>query len=89
MVGCSAKGTSRAGVKIRSAATQSGRVGGKRKTVSERFISRAICCMRLSSSPRASRSTASGFPPNTRSVNTSTCTNLYARVDTEVIVHDP
>ena len=76
-VGCPAKGNSRAGVKIRSAATQSGRDGGKRNTVSDKFISRAIFCMTASSSPRASRSTASGLPANTRSVNTSTCTKRY------------
>src|SRR5262249_38668811 len=82
-----AKGTSRAGVKMRRAAAPSAVAGGRRNTVSERFISRAICCMRSSSSPRPSRNTASGLPPNTRSVNTSTCSNRYPRPDMPLILY--
>lgn len=81
MVGCPAKGTSRAGVKIRTRAAQSGRVGGRRNVVSEQFISRAMACISPSSRLFASKTTASGFPPKTRSVNTSTWTNRCSLVN--------
>jgi len=51
------------GVKIRALATQSLRAGGSRKTVSERFISRAMDCISLLDSSPASKKTASGLPP--------------------------
>ena len=79
MVGWPANGISRAGVKIRTRASQSGRVGGSRNVVSEQFISRAMACISASESPAASNTTASGFPPKTRSVNTSTWTNRSSR----------
>ena len=62
MVGWPANGTSRAGVKIRTRAAQSGRVGGSRNVVSEQFISRAMACISASERPAASNTTASGFP---------------------------
>src|SRR6185503_482376 len=74
-----AKGTSRAGVKIRTRAAQSLRVGGSRNVVSEQFISRAMACISASERPVASKTTARGFPPKTRSVNTSTWTNRSSR----------
>jgi hypothetical protein len=46
--------------------------GGSTKVVSERFISLAISCISSSESPAPSVKTASGLPPNCRSVNTST-----------------
>ena len=45
--------------------------GVKTKTVSERLNSRAIVCMSLLLSLSASSTTASGLPPNARSVKTS------------------
>ena len=45
MVGCPANWSSRAGVKIRTRAAQSPRVGGRMKVVSERFISLAMACI--------------------------------------------
>ncbi len=72
-VGWPANGTSRAGVKIRTRAAQSERVGGSTNVVSERFISRATACISSSARPRPSRTTASGLPESARSVNTSTC----------------
>ena len=84
MVGCPANGTSRAGVKMRTRAAQSPRVGFRRKVVSEQFISRAIFCITPPSGPSAPSTTASGFPPNTVSVNTSTCKNLNSPTPTSV-----
>jgi len=52
------------GVKIRIFTTAALSVGGNTNTVSERFISRAICCNSTSVRPSASGNTATGFPPN-------------------------
>ena len=54
MVGWPAKSSSRPGVKMRTRAAHSGRVGGRRNAVSDRFISRAICCNSSSVSPTGS-----------------------------------
>ena len=62
IVGWPAKGTSRAGVKMRMAATQSVRVEGNTNTVSAWFVSRAIACISRSSRPRASSRTARPLP---------------------------
>ncbi len=71
-VGCPAKGSSRVGVKMRTPAASEARVAGTTKTVSERFISRAIFCIVTSSRPEASGNTARGFPSRGWVVNTST-----------------
>ena len=71
IVGCPAKGNSRVGVKMRSRAVFTGSRGGSTKTVSERLNSRAIACIRSSSSPSQSRTTASGLPASGSSVKTS------------------
>src|SRR5688500_19996824 len=52
--------------------------GFSTKTVSERFISRAIRIMTSSPIPSASGKTARGLPQNARSVKTSNCTNRYS-----------
>src|SRR5260370_22355251 len=70
-VGWPAKGNSRAGVKMRTRAVFTGSRGGMTKTVSDRLNSRAIACMRASSSPVESSTTASGLPASATSVNTS------------------
>jgi transcription antitermination factor NusA-like protein len=71
-VGWPAKGSSRAGVKILTLAVLIGFRGSKTNTVSERLNSAAIACMRASSSPTESSTTASGLPASGVSVNTST-----------------
>ena len=71
MLGCPAKGSSMAGVKMRTRASPPAS-GAVTKVVSERFISVAICCIDSSLSPSASGKTASGLPANGRSLNTST-----------------
>jgi hypothetical protein len=70
-VGWPANGNSRAGVKIRSRRVCARSSGGSTKTVSDRLNSRATCCIRVGARRRASVKTASGLPPNVRSVNTS------------------
>src|SRR5215475_1277948 len=79
-VGWPANWSSRRGVKMRTRAAQSGRVGGRMKVVSERFISMAMACISPSARPRPSSTTARGLPPNTRSVKTSTWMKRYSRV---------
>lgn len=71
MVGWPAKGSSDPGVKMRTAQVTSGRSGGKTKVVSLRFSSRAIACIVAVASSATRGKTASGLPPNGRSVNTS------------------
>jgi len=71
-VGWPAKGSSRPGVKIRTRAVWAGLSGGRTKVVSEKLNSRAIGRNRAGSIGRASGKTASWFPPNARSVKTST-----------------
>jgi len=70
-VGCPANGNSRAGVKILTRAVLTGFIGSNTNTVSDRLNSRAIACMRRSSRPPQSRTTASGFPASAVSANTS------------------
>jgi hypothetical protein len=62
-VGCPAKGSSAPGVKMRRRRECFALSGGKTKTVSERFSSRAVACMISVSRPLASGNTARGFPP--------------------------
>src|SRR5215468_4319234 len=64
---------------MRTRAAQSGRVGGRMNVVSDRFISVAMACISPSPRPRPSSTTARGFPPNTRSVKTSTWMKRYSR----------
>ena len=71
MLGCPAKGSSTAGVKMRTRASPPAS-GGVMKVVSERFISAAISCIWRSLSPSASGKMASGLPASGRSLNTST-----------------
>ena len=73
-VGWPANGISWATVKMRMRARFALFFGGSTNTVSETLNSRAICCMAASSSPWASRTTASGLPPKGRVVNTSRVT---------------
>jgi hypothetical protein len=70
-VGWPAKGSSRAGVKMRTRAVCAACSGLSTNTVSDRLNSRAIFCMRAPSSPSASSTTASGLPPKRSSVKTS------------------
>ena len=72
IVGWPAKTISRAGVKIRTRATQPGRVAGRTNVVSDRLSSRASFCIVPSSMPDASVKTARALPSRGRSVNTST-----------------
>jgi hypothetical protein len=58
-VGWPANGSSRAGVKIRIRTSASSDDGGSTKTVSERFVSRAISCISSPVRSRASVKTAS------------------------------
>ena len=70
-LGWPAKGSSSAGVKMRTRASPPAS-GGSTNVVSERFISLAMACICTAVSPSASGNTASGLPANGRSVNTST-----------------
>src|SRR5512134_1624981 len=76
-VGCPAKGSSAAGVKIRMRAVPPPSAG-RTNVVSEKPISRASACIVSASSSRASVKTASWFPASARSVKTSTTTNRRA-----------
>ena len=69
--GWPANGNSLDGVKMRKRRNTSSFSEARTKTVSDKFISRAICCIRSSLSPSASGKTASGLPQKARSVNTS------------------
>jgi hypothetical protein len=71
IVGCPAKGSSRAGVKMRTLCVALGSVAERTKTVSDRLNSRAIACIRPVDSPPASITTARGLPPKRSSVKTS------------------
>ena len=71
IVGCPAKGSSAAGVKMRSAAVLTGSRGAEQKTVSDKLNSRAIFCIAASSRPSESSTTASGLPASLVSVKTS------------------
>ena len=73
------KGSSAAGVKIRTRAVPPSSAG-RTNVVSEKPISRASACIVPASSSRASVKTASWFPASARSVKTSTTTKR--RVDT-------
>src|SRR5271166_2996763 len=70
-VGWPANGSSRAGVKILARAVLTGFLGSNANTVSDRFNSRAIACIRRSSRPSLSRTTASGLPASAVSAKTS------------------
>src|SRR5579863_511034 len=70
-VGWPANGSSRLGVKILTRALLTAFLGSNTNTVSDRLNSAAIACMRASSSPCASKTTASGLPASGVSVNTS------------------
>lgn len=70
-VGCPANGSSTAGVKMRSFRVPASVWAGSTKTVSDRFNSAAMRCICPVERPWPSGKTASGLPPNTRSVNTS------------------
>jgi len=72
MVGCPAKGSSVPGVKILSRAVLPGSSGLSTNTVSDRFISFAIACMRSAGIPSAASTTASWLPARALSVKTST-----------------
>src|SRR5579883_159676 len=61
---------------MRRRAVLTGSRGAKTKTVSERLNSRAIACMRLSSSPSQSSTTASGLPASAASAKTSSVWNF-------------
>src|SRR5437899_7843224 len=69
--GCPARRSSSCVVKMRSRASARSLVGFWLNTVSERFISRAMACMRFWLRPSPSVITASGFPSNGVVVNTS------------------
>src|SRR2546428_11257706 len=71
--GCPANGSSLNGVKIRILACPP-LSAGYTKTVSEKFIPRAIGCSRFSGTSRASVNTASWLPASGRSVKTSQIT---------------
>jgi trans-2,3-dihydro-3-hydroxyanthranilate isomerase len=62
-------------VAARLAAVCAGSLGGSTKVVSARLNSAAIDCICSVDRPRASVMTASGLPPNLRSVKTSTVVN--------------
>jgi hypothetical protein len=68
-VGWPANGNSRFGVKILTRAVLIAFLGSKTNTVSDKLNSAAIACMRASSSPEASSTTASGLPASAVSVN--------------------
>ena len=72
-VGCPANGISWSGLKIRIRAVPPCS-GGRTKAVSEKPISSASACIVVSSSPRASVKTASGFPVSGSTVKTSATT---------------
>src|ERR1700682_661477 len=74
-LGWPANGISARGVKMRTCAVCSGTCGGRTKVVSARLKSAAIACICPADSFLASGKTASGLPPNCRSVNTSTVKN--------------
>src|SRR6185437_6676010 len=76
MLGWPANGISARGVKMRTCAACARFVGGSTKVVSARLNSAAIACMRSVERPSALVTTASGLPPNCRSVNTSTVTKF-------------
>src|SRR6202043_4087768 len=76
-VGWPAKSISLPGVKMRSLAAQSGRVGGSRNTVSDKFSSSAIFCISSALRFLALGNTASGFPSSGWLVNTSTTRYRY------------
>src|SRR5215469_4963609 len=76
-VGCPAKGSSFAGVNMRTRAAQSGRVAGSTNAVSVKLSSRAIFCMAAASNFEASGKTASEFPDNGSDVKTSTTVYGY------------
>ena len=71
-VGCPAKGSSAAGVKMRMRTSAPSACGGSTKTVSDRFVSRASRCIVSESRSRASVKTASWLPASAVSVKTST-----------------
>src|SRR3954465_7492921 len=73
-VGWPAKGSSFAGVKMRSLARCDLFSGGCTNTVSDRLNSRAIDCIAAVSRPSGSSTTASGLPAKRFSVNTSSVT---------------
>ena len=70
-VGWPANGSSTAGVKIRMRTSAVGSVGGRTKTVSESFVSRASSCISSTVRSRASVKTASWLPVSGVSVKTS------------------
>src|ERR1700734_3868854 len=74
-LGWPANGISARGVKMRTWAVCSRFCGGRTKGVSARLNSVAMACICGALSARASGKTASGLPPNWRSVNTSTVKN--------------
>src|SRR5258708_4020305 len=71
MTGCPASFSSSFVVKMRRRASASSSVGFCTKTVSERFISRAMASIWSSESPSPSVNTASGLPSNPLLVKTS------------------
>jgi hypothetical protein len=73
-LGWPANGTSRRGLKMRMRWVASVATGGSTKVVSGSRVQRAIACMRASSRPSASSTTASGLPSPAREANTSSCT---------------
>ena len=73
-LGWPANGISALGVKMRTSAVCAGSLGGSTKVVSARLNSAAIDCICSVERPAASVMTASGLPPNLRSVKTSTVT---------------
>jgi hypothetical protein len=73
-LGWPANGNSARGVKMRTSAVCAGSCGGSTKVVSARLNSPAMACICALVSPVASGTTASGLPPNLRSVKTSTVT---------------
>src|ERR1700753_1212670 len=76
MLGWPANGISAFGVKMRTCAACTGSFGGSTKVVSDRLNSAAIACIRSVVRPSALVTTASGLPPNCRSVKTSTVTKF-------------
>jgi len=75
-MGWPANGSSLEGVKMRKRRSASSCSEGSTNTVSERFISRAICCICSPVSPSPSGKTASGLPEKACSVNTSSWVKL-------------
>ena len=73
-LGWPANGISALGVKMRTRAVCAGSVGGSTKVDSARLNSAVMACICSVESPVASGMTASGLPPNLRSVKTSTVT---------------